>query len=376
MEVYFDNSATTKPNKEVIECVTEVLTNNYGNPSSLHRMGLNAEKAVKYARTVIADKMGVDEKQVFFTSGGTESNNIAILGSLNALRNKGTVITSKVEHKSVTECFKKLEQQGYDVKYVDVTKEGIVDINQLESFIDEKTLLVSIMHVNNETGAIMPIEKIAQIIKDKNPNTLFHVDDVQGFLKVPLSYKNIDMVSVSAHKVNGLKGCGAVYIKKGVKISPVILGGGQENGIRNGTENVPGIVGFGKAAEIYENSFNVRVKEYIIDFVTKEIEGTVINSFDNASKYILNLSVLGFKSETLLHLLEQKGIYVSSGSACSSNKPQLSHVLLSMGLSKDTVESSIRLSFCNENTIDEAKYFCECLKSAVLANKFVRRKYK
>lgn len=376
MEVYFDNSATTKPKKEVIDCVTEVLTNNYGNPSSLHRMGLNAEKAVKNARTVIADKMGVDEKQVYFTSGGTESNNIAILGSLYALRNKGTVITSKVEHKSVTECFKKLEQQGFDVKYVDVDKNGIVDLKQLEGFVDEKTLLVSIMHVNNETGAIMPIEKIAQIIKDKNPKALFHVDDVQGFLKVPLSYKNIDMVSVSAHKVNGLKGCGAVYIRKGIKISPVILGGGQENGIRNGTENVPGIVGFGKAVQIYNNSLDSSIKEYIKNFVTNEIEGTVINSSENTSKYILNLSVLGFKSETLLHLLEQNGIYVSSGSACSSNKPQLSHVLLAMGLDKDTVESSIRLSFGNDNTIEEAQYFCECLKSAVLANKFVRRKYR
>ncbi|MBQ4542886.1 MAG: aminotransferase class V-fold PLP-dependent enzyme, partial [Clostridia bacterium] len=190
------------------------------------------------------------------------------------------------------------------------------------------------------------------------------------------NYKDVDLVSVSAHKVNGLKGCGAVYIRKGIKISPVILGGGQESGIRNGTENVPGIVGFGKAAEIYDNSFDVKVKEYIADFVTKEIEGSVINSSDNASKYILNLSVLGFKSETLLHLLEQNGIYVSSGSACSSNKPQLSHVLLAMGLDKDTVESSIRLSFGNDNTIEEAQYFCECLKSAVLANKFVRRKYR
>ncbi|MBQ3115121.1 MAG: cysteine desulfurase [Clostridia bacterium] len=376
MEVYFDNSATTKPKKEVIDSVLEVMTNNYGNPSSLHRMGLNAEKTVKYARTVIAEKMCVDEKQVFFTSGGTESNNIAIFGSVYSLRKKGTVITSKVEHKSVTECFKKLEQQGYNVKYVDVTKEGIVDNEQLETLIDADTLLVSIMHVNNETGAIMPIEKIAQTIKDKNPNTLFHVDDVQGFLKVPVSYKNIDLVSVSAHKVNGLKGCGALYIKKGIKISPQILGGGQENGIRNGTENVPGIVGFGKAAEIYENNLDSTIKDYIIDFVTKEIDGCVINSCENASKYILNLSILGFKSETLLHLMEQNGIYVSSGSACSSNKPQLSHVLLSMGLDKDTVESSIRLSFCNDNTIEEAKFFCECLKSAVLANKFVRRKYK
>lgn len=374
MEIYFDNSATTKPFDEAVEAALYTMKNQYGNPSSLHRLGLNAENIVKDAREAVAKKLKVTPGEIYFTSGGTESNNLAIIGACTAMREKGTIITSKVEHKSVLECFAYLERCGFKAVYLDVTKDGIVDLEQLKSAVDDDTRLVSIMHINNETGAIMPIEEICKIVKAKNPKTLVHTDDVQGFCKVPFNTKGVDMISVSAHKVKALKGCGAVYIKKGTKVNPVIYGGGQENGVRNGTENVPGIAAFKKAVEI-TRPVDENIKEYIINYVKENIEGSTVNSIGGAP-HILNISVLGFKSETLLHLLEQNEIYVSSGSACSSNRPQLSHVLTAYGYSKDVVESSIRLSFGCENTMEQAEKFCTVLCDIVRQNKSVRRKFR
>ncbi len=373
MEIYFDNSATTKPLPEAVEAATFTMENQYGNPSSLHRLGMNAENIIKAAREAVAGKLKLAPNEIYFTSGGTESNNIAIIGACSAMRIKGTIITSKIEHKSVLECFSYLEKCGFKAIYLDVTKEGIVDLDQLRSVMTQDVCLVSIMHVNNETGAVQPVEEISRIVKSVNPKALVHTDDVQGFCKVPFNTKAVDMISVSAHKVKGLKGCGAVYIKKGTRVNPVIYGGGQENGLRNGTENVPGIAAFGKAVEL-SKPVNEEIKAYIKDYVFNNIEGTTINSVGGCS-HILNLSIVGFKSETLLHLLEQNEIYVSSGSACSSNKPQLSHVLLAMGYTRDVVESSIRLSFDCENTIEQAEIFCEALSRVVAENKSVRRKF-
>lgn len=374
MEIYFDNSATTRPFSEAVEAAVFTMEQQYGNPSSLHRLGMNAENIVKDARETIAEKLNVTPQEIYFTSGGTESNNIAIIGACTAMRLKGTVITSKIEHKSVLECFSYLEKQGFNVIYLDVTKDGIVDLEQLKTVMNEQVSFVSIMHINNETGAIQPIEEISRIVKSVNPKALVHTDDVQGFCKIPFNTKCVDMISVSAHKVNGLKGCGAIYIKKGTKVNPVIFGGGQESGVRNGTENVPGIAAFKKAVEIYNPDLE-DLKGYIEDYVINNIEGTKINSVGGSS-HIINLSVVGFKSETLLHLLEQNDIYVSSGSACSSNKPQLSYVLTAMGNSKEVVESSIRLSFGYGNTLEQAKIFCEVLSKVVEQNKSVRRKFK
>ena len=375
MTVYFDNSATTRPFDEAVQSAVDAMRDNYGNPSSLHRLGMNAENIIKDARNTVAKKLGVLPDEIYFTSGGTESNNIAIIGACTAMRVKGTVITSKIEHKSVLECFSYLEKCGFKVIYLDVTAEGVVDLQQLKSVLDETVCLVSIMHVNNETVAIQPIEEISRLVKAVNPKALIHTDDVQGFCKVPFNTKSVDMISVSAHKVNGLKGCGAVYIKKGIKVNPVIYGGGQEKGIRNGTENVPAIAAFKTAVEKY-TVINDDIKNYIANFVVNNIDGCTINSVGECSPYVLNLSVLGLKSETILHLLEMHDIYVSSGSACSSNRPQLSHVLTSMGYDKQVVESSIRLSFGYDNTMEQAQYFCEKLKLVVEQNKSVRRKYK
>lgn len=375
MTVYFDNSATTRPFEEAVQSAVDAMRDNYGNPSSLHRLGMNAENIIKDARNTVAKKLGVLPDEVYFTSGGTESNNIAIIGTCNAMRVKGTVITSKIEHKSVLECFSYLEKCGFKVIYLDVTPDGVVDLEQLKVVLDDTVCLVSVMHVNNETGAIQPVEEISRIVKSVNPKALIHTDDVQGFCKVPFNAKSVDMISVSAHKINGLKGCGAVYIKKGTKVNPVIYGGGQEKGLRNGTENVPGIAALKTAVEKY-TLINNDIKNYIADYVINNIDGCTINSVGEVSPYVLNLSVLGLKSETILHLLEMHDIYVSSGSACSSNRPQLSHVLTAMGYDRQVVESSIRLSFGYDNTMEQAQYFCEKLKLVVEQNKSVRRKYK
>lgn len=375
-DIYFDNGATTRTNKHVADFMYDVMTSYYGNPSSLHSKGLEAEHIVKDARKIIAGKINANPEEIIFTASGSESNNLAILGAADLFRFKGEIITSKIEHKCVLECMKRLENIGFRVHYIDVDENGIVDINQLENLINEKTQLVSIMHVNNECGSIQPIKEIYNVIKNKNPNVLFHTDNIQGFCKIDLSCEYCDMMSVSAHKIHGPKGIGALYVKKGIRLSPVIYGGGQEKGLRGGTENVPAIGGFGKAVDVFEkNNDNLfKIKKHIIDRVINEIPQIYVNGdTDSSSPYILNIAMIGLRSEIILHSLEQRGIYISSGSACSSNKPSPSHVLTAMGYKTERVDSSIRISFSVENTMEEADAFCDALVDIARINKKVRR---
>ncbi|OQB14512.1 MAG: Cysteine desulfurase [Firmicutes bacterium ADurb.Bin193] len=346
--IYLDNSASTRPYEAVANAVYEAMRDNYGNPSSLHTLGVKAERAVKAAREAVAKPLKVPASDIYFTSGGTESNNLAILGAYSALRIKGKIITAKTEHKSVLEPFKTLE----NAVYLDVDSNGLTDIKHLESIIDDDTSLVSIMHVNNETGVISPIAEIARSIKRKNPNCLFHVDAVQSYCKIDFPKGVADLISVSAHKIHGPKGIGALYVRKGVKIIPRLYGGAHEGGIRSGTLNTPAIIGFGIAAQ---NALSLDHAGRLNEIMRKGLSGVVINSPDNASPYILNISAKGLRSEIILHSLEQRGVIVSSGSACSSNRPSPSHVLTAMGLSKELVDSSIRISFSALNTEDEVK---------------------
>lgn len=374
-DIYFDNGATTKVEKPVADVMYDVMTSSYGNPSSLHSKGLEAEHIVKNSRKIIAEKIKCNLDEIIFTASGSEANNLAILGTADLFRFKGEIITSKTEHKCILECMKRLENLGFKVHYLDVDENGIVNTSQLEELINDKTQLVSIMHVNNECGSIQPIKEIYSIIKTKNPNALFHTDNIQGFCKIDINAECCDMMSISAHKVHGPKGIGALYVKKGIRLSPVIYGGGQEKGLRGGTENVPAIAGFGKAVELYDANYNlINIKKHIIKRVTSEIPGIYINGdVETSSPYILNIAMIGLRSEIILHSLEQRGIYVSSGSACSSNKPSPSHVLLAMGYNAERVDSSIRISFNNGNTMEEADAFCDTLADIARINKKIRR---
>ncbi|MGB9813936.1 MAG: cysteine desulfurase family protein [Thermovenabulum sp.] len=372
-EVYLDNSATTKVLKEVADEVYKVLMEDYGNPSSLHSKGLYAEKAVREARRVISNFLGVEEKEIYFTSGGTESNNVAIKGAVKALKRKGKhIITTSIEHPSVLEVCRELEEEGFKVTYLPVGEDGIVKVSDVKNAVNSETVLVSIMHVNNEVGSIQPIEEIADFLKEKG--IVFHVDAVQSFGKIPLisGLKGISLLSASAHKVYGPKGIGILYKKDKIKIEPLIHGGGQERGLRSGTENVPGIAGFCKAVEILEKNFSLwkekmgnlkeRLKTGIIDL----IEDVVINTPETKSApHILNVSFLGVKAEVLLHALENYGIYVSTGSACSSHKKVKSHVLVAMGKKEEEIEGAVRFSLSPFITEEEIDYTLDVLKNQV-----------
>lgn len=375
-DIYFDNGATTRTDSCVAKLMYDVMVSSYGNPSSLHSKGLEAERIVKNARKIIADKINANSDEIIFTASGSEANNLAIIGSADLFRFKGEVITSKVEHKCVLECFKRLEDMGFTVHYIDVDENGIVDLQQLKNTVNDNTQLVSIMHINNECGSIQPIKEIYDTIKSKNSNTLFHTDNIQGFCKIDLSSDYCDMMSISAHKIHGPKGIGALYVKKGIKLSPVIYGGGQEKGLRGGTENVPAIAGFGKAVEVFKKNdvSLLNIKKHIVKRITAEVPGVYVNGdIENDSPYILNVAMIGLRSEIILHSLEQRGIYVSSGSACSSNKPSPSHVLVAMGYKADRVDSSIRLSFNSDNTMEEADTFCDAFADIAKINKKIRR---
>ncbi len=375
-DIYFDNGATTKTAKQVADVMYDVSVNSYGNASSLHKKGLEAEHILKNSRKIIAEKINADSDEIYFTASGSEANNLALLGVTDLFRFKGEIITSKIEHKCVLECMKRLEFLGFTVHYLDVDDDGIADIEQLKKLLNDRTQLVSIMHVNNECGSIQPIKEIYEIIKSKNPNIIFHTDNIQGFCKIDITAEFCDMMSISAHKIHGPKGVGALYVKKGIRLSPVIYGGGQEKGLRGGTENVPGIAGFGKAVEIFSknNDGILKIKQHIINQVTAEIPEIYVNGdIDSSSPYILNIAMIGLRSEIILHSLEQKGIYVSSGSACSSNKPSPSHVLTAMGYKPQRVDSSIRISFNSENTMEEADMFCDALSDIARVNKKIRR---
>ena len=373
MEVYLDNAATTKPRKEVVEAILKSLEEQYGNPSSLHKKGVEVEKEIKRIRRIVAKALGCTDQEMIFTSSGTEANNLAIRGISDAYKRSGNhIITSKIEHKSVLNTFSELEKIGFEVTYLDVDNKGFISIEQLENAINNNTILVSIMYVNNEIGSIQPIEKISKIIKAKNPKTLFHVDGVQAFGKMKINLKdiNIDSFSISGHKIHGPKGIGALYIRKGTKINPLLTGGSQEMGIRSGTENVPGIYGLGEAVRLFmeEQDKNINylknLRDYFIDRFISQVEGIHIISEtnDHFAPHIINISFPGVRSEIMLHSLEQDGIYVSSGSACSSKRKGYSHVLEAVNMKDNLIDSALRFSLSYTTTKDEIDYAIEKTK--------------
>lgn len=348
--IYLDNAATTKPSSAAIEAANRAFCD-FGNPSSLHRLGLTAEKIIKEARLNVAEKLSVDEKNIFFTSGGTESNNTAILGYALKNQKRGKhLITTKIEHPSVLEPFKYLEKQGFSVTYLGVSEDGVISLDEFENALKEDTILVSVMAVNNETGVIQPIDKLKAIMQKKSPNAVLHSDCVQAFCKIPLFPKKwgVDMLSVSGHKIHALKGTGAIYIAENVHIGPIIWGGGQEKGIRSGTENTAGIAAFSAAIKDIK-PIKTDKRSELLRKITEKIPNVTVNGTAENSGYILNASFSGIKAEILLHSLEARGIYVSTGSACSSNKPQPSHVLTAMGVSRENIQGAIRFSFCDED---------------------------
>jgi len=352
----------------------EALQNDYGNPSSLHRLGLNAEKKIEDSRHKIADFLKVSPEEIYFTSGATESNNLAIKSILDKYSRKGKhIITTAIEHPSVMNVIKNFQEKGYSVTYLKVDSNGVISLDELASSIRPDTVLVSIMQVNNEVGSIQPTWKVKNIIKEKKSEAVLHVDGVQAFGKIPIRIKDwgIDAFSFSGHKIHGPKGIGGLYINKDLKLNPVIYGGNQERGFRSGTENVPGIIGLGKAVEIMSNNFeeerdHVRnLKLYFMDRL-KEIEKIRINSPDEySSPYILNVSFEYVRGEVLLHYLENKGIYVSTTSACSSKGTKKSHVLQELGLTDLQVEGAIRFCLSYEITKEDIDYTIDVLKDSV-----------
>jgi cysteine desulfurase len=372
-EVYLDNSATTRPYDDVLDYMNYVNKNTYGNPSSLHTKGIEAEKLVKKARSIIAQSIDVESKDIYFTSGGTESNNLAILGYLKANpRKRKHIITTKIEHPSVLEVFKYLEGEGYRADYIDVDKDGVILLDMLMDKINEDTALISVMYVNNETGTIQPIEEIARIRNIRNNDTVLHVDAVQAYgkLKIKPEKLGIDLMTFSSHKIHGPKGVGALFSRKGIRIQPIIWGGGQELSIRSGTENVPGICGFGLSADITHNNIDkslekvTKLKRMFAKLLRESIEEEEyeIISPENSSPYIINVSFNNIKAEVLLHHLGEKSIFVSTGSACSSRKTRHSHVLQAMGVSPQKIDGAIRFSFSAENEKEDVITTIKALK--------------
>jgi len=373
-EIYLDNSATTRPFDEVIEYMGLINKTVYGNPSSLHLKGIEAEKHVRKSREAIAKTLDINPKELIFTSGGTESNNMAVIGYLRANPRKGKhVITTKIEHPSILEVFRYLETLGYLVDYIDVDRNGIVNLNMLKEKISDDTALVSVMYVNNEVGSIQPIDEIAKTIKGRNKNTAFHVDAVQAYGKLKLNPKKsgIDLMSISSHKIHGPKGVGALFVRESVKIEPILFGGGQESLLRSGTENVPGICGFGLAAEMIHSKLDENyekvagLKNLFIELLEMNIEGFTVISPENSSPYIINVSFDNLKAEVLLHHLEEKGIFVSTGSACSSRKKKYSHVLEAMGIKSDSLEGALRFSLCGQNSERDIIETVDALKEII-----------
>ncbi|MBK6089168.1 cysteine desulfurase family protein [Ruminococcus difficilis] len=366
---YLDNSATTQVCQEAADAAYRMMRENYGNPSSLHKVGIQAETAVEEARGIIADALNVQPKTIYFTSGGTEANNTALFGAAQALRRRGDrVIVSAVEHSSVYESAKRLGELGFDVQFAPVTDRGVVDIDALKALLTDKTILVSIMTVNNETGAVQPIEQIAKLVHKNCPEALFHSDAVQAFGKLPVKPKKwgVDLMSVSAHKIHGAKGCGALYIRDGARILPLLYGGEQQKKLRPGTESAPLIAAFATAVgflNLSQNADHIRELNRCALEKLQALEGVTINSPTDALPYIINISVNGIRSETMLHHLEENGVYVSSSSACAKGKR--SYVLEAMGLSDDRIDSSLRISFSRYNTTEDIDALIEGLQSGI-----------
>lgn len=366
MEAYFDNSATTKVLDCVKDAVVDAMCVNYGNAAAKHRKGVEAENLIREAKKAIADTLKVQEKEILFTSGGTESNNTALIGTALANRRAGKhLITTGVEHPSIYNTMSFLEEMGFEVTYLPVDHLGHISLEDLEKAIREDTILVSVMYVNNEVGAVEPIEAISQCIKKKNPKTVFHVDAIQAYGKYKIRPKKqgIDLLSVSGHKIHAPKGVGFLYIRDGVKIRPILFGGGQQKGMRSGTENVPGCVGLGVAAREAYKDFDARIeklytlRERLIAGL-KLLGGVTINGSEDRTNapQIVSASFEGVRSEVLLHALEDKGVYVSSGSACSSNHPGISGTLKGIGVKKELLDSTIRFSLGDLNVEEEVDY--------------------
>ena len=376
MEVYFDNSATTKPYDEVVEVMCDTLKNCYGNPSSAYILGIQAERKINAARELVANAINASKEEIIFTSCGSESNNFLIKGFL---KPDSHIITTKIEHPSVYRTMNSLEKEGIEVTYLDVDSFGRIDIDELAGSIKSTTQIVSIIFVNNEIGTLQDISRIGKIIKEKSSRVKFHVDAVQGFGKHKIDVKemNIDLLSISGHKVHGPKGVGAAYLRKGLAPNPLIYGGGQERGLRSGTENVASIVGLGKAVEIIFSRIDVNynnileLKDYFGKGLAKLSQVNINSGFDNMfSPYILSASFKGVRGEVMLHLLEEKGIFVSTGSACSSHDTKESHVLKAIGLNKEDIAGTLRFSFNEYNTKDEVDYTLGVIDESL---RFLRR---
>ena len=374
-EIYLDNSATTCAYKEVGDLVAKVMCEDYGNPSSMHMKGVQAEKYIKEAKERLAKILKVQEKEIFFTSGGTESDNLALIGAAKANQRAGKhLIASSIEHPAIINTMRHLEEEGFRITFLPVDKYGRVELEALKEALCEDTILVSIMYVNNEVGSVQPIQEAASIVKAYNKNILFHVDAVQGFGKYQIHPKKlkVDMLSVSGHKIHGPKGIGFLYIDSHVKIKPIVFGGEQQKNVRSGTENVPGIAGLGLAAKmIYanldENVFRMReLKKHFIEGITQIPETTIHGLYDETSApHIISVGFAGIRSEVLLHALEEKGIYVSSGSACSSNHPQISGVLKGIGAKQEFLDATLRFSMSEFTTLEEIDYTLETLYNIV-----------
>ena len=370
--IYFDNSSTTRVYPEAAAVMMNAFSEDFGNPSSLHQMGIDAENHVKDAAAIIAETLGVDPKEIFFTSGGTESNNWALYGAAKAMCRKGKhIITTQIEHPSVSEPLKALEKEGFEITKIGLDDKGDLDTAELESAVRDDTILVSVILVNNEAGILSPWEELGGIIKSKNPNTLYHGDAIQAYGKYDIRPKKckMDLLSVSGHKIHGPKGTGFLYINKKIRIVPMIYGGGQQDGMRSGTDNVPGIAGLGEAARIsYQNLERNReilygLKDYFIDRLS-ELDDVKIHSRkgEEGAPHIVAASFTGVGSEVLLHSLEDRGIYVSAGSACSTHKRSKSPTLTALGASKAELDSYLRFSFCETNTENEVDITIDALK--------------
>ena len=379
--IYLDNAASTRVREEVLETVNDILLNDYANPDAAHEFGIQAAKRIKKSRQIIADALSVSIKEVYFTSGGSEGNNIIIQGIINGNPRQGKhLITTKIEHPSVFEIFKEYERNGFEVTYLNVDSDGRIKLDELTDSIRDDTVLISVIAVNSETGVIQDLEKIGNIIKQKNKNVYFHSDFVQGLghIKINPAKCRLDALTVSSHKVYGPKGAGAIYLSGNVKIKPLIFGSNQEQGVVQRTLNSSGIIGFGKAVQIACENFSKdnaqikEVKEYLLQKIQNEISDIRVNTIEEDSvPHILNISFRGIQGEVLVHFLGMSKIYVSTGSACSSRKGN-SRILESMGLTKEEVAGGIRFSFSVFNTKEEMDETVKVLKEAVAAIRMMK----
>lgn len=384
MTVYFDNAATTRVAPEVTELMVKVMDEDYGNPSSKHVMGMRAENYIKEAKEQIASSLKVKPSEIIFTSGGTESDNMALIGTAMARKKRGRhIISCNIEHAAIYKTLEFLEKNGFEISFIGVDKNGHIDLEELKRTVRPDTILVSVMYVNNEIGAIEPVAEASRIVKSINPECYFHTDAIQAYGKLNIRPRTegIDLLSVSGHKIHGPKGIGFIYINENIRIEPVIFGGGQQKDMRSGTENVPGIAGLGLAAELYYKNHDkytnklLEVKNRLMDRLEK-MEGVTLNSGrgDDSAPQIVSASFEGVRAEVLLHALEEKGVYVSSGSACSSNHPAISGTLKAIGVKKELLDSTLRFSFGIFNEPSEADYCADCIEELLpVLRRYTRR---